>query len=84
MMGNKRKGYRHLYQCEECGVRRMVSWRERNRAAIPRCNGCGSARMELVSEDAKEDLARLNRERVTGPGGSVGAATENVYRRKVR
>jgi len=32
---------------------------------------CGSARLELVSEEAKDDRARLNRERIAGTGGSL-------------
>jgi uncharacterized Zn finger protein len=74
-MGNPRKGRSYLFKCEECGERRFVTAQERNRAAIPRCMGCGSAHLELVSEDAKEDQARLNRERLTGTGGSLKLAS---------
>lgn len=70
-MSKERKGHRYLYECDECHVRRFVSWVEQNRAARPKCMACGSARLELVSDDAKEDRARLNRERLTGTGGSM-------------
>lgn len=66
---------KRLYECEECRVRRWVRWVELNRAARPKCMACGSTRLELVSEDAKKDRARLNRERLTGSGGSLELAS---------
>jgi len=75
-MAKERKGIRHLYECEECHARRFVSWVELNRAARPKCYGCGSSRLELVSEDAKEDRARLNSERITGTGGSLKLSSD--------
>jgi hypothetical protein len=62
---------KRLYECEECRERRFVAWVELNRAAKPKCLGCGSTRLELVSDDAKEDRQRLQRERVAGSGGSL-------------
>ena len=64
-MANKSKGMRRLYECDDCHTRRMVNWVELNRAAKPKCFNCGSTRLELCSEDAKKDQARLNTERLT-------------------
>lgn len=65
------KGIKRLYECDDCHERRFVAWVELNRAARPKCFGCGSTRLELVSEEAKDDRARLNRERIVGTGGSL-------------
>lgn len=62
---------KRLYECDDCHERRFVAWVELNRAAKPRCMKCGATRLELVSEDAKNDRARLNQERLTGTGGSL-------------
>lgn len=62
---------KRLYECEDCRERRFVAWVELNRAAKPRCFKCGSTRLELVSEEAKTDRARLQQERVAGSGGSL-------------
>ena len=73
-MTEKRSGRqvnRRLYECQECHERRMVPWVELNRAARPKCYGCGSTRLELVSEEAKKDQARLQQERVAGTGGAL-------------
>jgi len=64
------KGLKRLYECEECHARRMVAWVELNRAAKPKCSACGCTRLELVSEEAKKDLARLNHERLVNRHGS--------------
>lgn len=66
---------KRLYECEDCHTRRFVPWVELNRAARPRCYGCGSTRLELVSEEAKEDRCRLQQERVIGTGGSLKMAS---------
>ena len=74
---------RRLYECDDCHERRMVSWIELNRAAKPKCMGCGSTRLELVSEDAKKDRQRLQEERLTGSGGSLelaSTARDNKHR----
>jgi len=86
-MNKERKGLRYLYECDDCHARRFVSWVEQNRAAKPRCMGCGSTRLELVSDDAKEDRARLNAERITGTGGSLilsGDCERRAARRAVK
>lgn len=57
---------RRKYRCEECGEESFRHWVERNRAARMRCLGCGSARLELVSEEAKKDAASLQAVRVAG------------------
>lgn len=54
------------YKCGECGVESWHHWIERNRAARLRCTACGSARMELVSEAAKEETATASTVRVKG------------------
>jgi hypothetical protein len=45
--------------------------------------GCGSVRLELVTEEAKEERANLNQERIAGTGGSLKLANENNQRHKV-
>lgn len=63
-----------LYECEECHERRMVRWVELNRASRPKCMGCGSIRLELVSDEAKKDAQRLQEQRLIGSGGSLELA----------
>lgn len=60
-----RRGSRK-YRCEECKTTSFHHWIELNRAARMRCPGCGSARLELVSEEAKKDAAELNDVRAGG------------------
>ena len=67
---------KRLYRCDDCGERRFVSWVELNRAAKPRCYKCGSTRLDLVSEEARQDQARLNTQRLIGTGGSLHLASE--------
>lgn len=74
---------KRLYECAECKARRFVPWVELNRAARPRCYACGSAQLELVSEEAKEDRRRLQRERVVGTGGSLHLANSATRRGKI-
>jgi len=69
------KGFKRLFECDDCKTRKFVPWVELNRAAKPRCYICGSTRLELVSEEAKDDRARLNRERIAGTGGSLKLAS---------
>lgn len=66
---------KRLYKCEECYERRFIAWVELNRASKPRCMKCGSTRLELVSDEAKDDRARLNQERLAGTVGSLKLAT---------
>ena len=54
------------YRCGECKAESFHHWIERNRAARMRCPGCGSARLELVTKEAKEEAADLQRVRVEG------------------
>ena len=62
---------KRLYECQDCHERRMVPWVELNRAARPKCYGCGSIHLELVSPEAIKDMHRLQAERLTGTGGSL-------------
>lgn len=71
MSTKPRQGRRYLYECEDCRSRRFVNWVEQVRAAKPKCYGCGSTRLELVSDDARKDQARLNQKRIIGTGGSL-------------
>ena len=82
MANSTKQPTKRLYECDECHTRRFVPWVELNRAARPTCTACGSARLELVSEDATNDRARLNRERLTGSGGSLKLANsvQNPHR----
>jgi hypothetical protein len=75
-MAGSKQITKRLYECDDCHERRFVAWVELNRAARPRCYGCGSQRLELVSEDAKDDRARLNRQRIVGSGGSLELSKE--------
>ena len=85
MANSTKQPTKRLYECDECHARRFVPWVELNRAARPTCAACGSARLELVSEDAKNDRARLNRERLTGSGGSLElTGSAKNYHRNVR
>lgn len=75
-MGFKyRKGYRK-YRCEECKAESFHHWVEKNRAARIRCPGCGSARLEAVTREAKEEEIIGNLNRVEGeverPGVVLG------------
>ena len=70
-MGTKPKGIKRLYECDDCHERRFVAWIELNRAAKPKCQRCGCTRLELVSDEAKDDRARLKRERIKGTHGSM-------------
>ena len=45
------------YRCGECKFESYHHWIELNRAARLRCPACGSARMELVTKEAKDDQA---------------------------
>lgn len=76
---------RRMYECQDCHAKRMVPWVELNRAARPKCYGCGSTRLELVSDEAKADQSRLQRERVAGTGGNLilSNTEENTPHRKV-
>lgn len=67
---------KRLFECEDCKGRRFVSWVELNRAAKPRCMACGSTRLELVNDDAKDDRARLQQHRLAGTGGSLRLASD--------
>lgn len=80
-----RRGLRHLFECEDCHTRRMVAWVERTRAAKPRCYSCGSTRLEIVSEEARDDIARLNRERLSGATSSLvlSKSIERADRKRV-
>lgn len=48
------------YKCLDCeskgkSVTRYVGYKEATRASRPRCNGCGSTRLELIPKKNKED-----------------------------
>ncbi len=70
-----RRGSR-LYECDECHERRYVAKIELDRAARPRCDKCGSTRLELVTEAGKNDMLNMQRQRVTGAGGSLILSTQ--------
>lgn len=46
---------RRLYECRDCKARTWFHWVELNRAARIRCGGCGSAAVEPVTAEAKEE-----------------------------
>lgn len=76
-----KKGSR-LYECGECKARSIHHWIELNRAARLKCPACGSARMELVSKEAKADARSLQGIRVAGGTASTTLPHE-TFRRKV-
>lgn len=63
---------KRLYQCDDCKSRRFVDRIELDRAARPRCHGCGSTRLELVSDDGREEQVMMSSARVSG---SIGAGS---------
>lgn len=65
-----------LFRCEDCGAKRFVTPRELNRAAKPRCHGCGSTRLEVQSDVAKEDLAALASIVASGGTRSMGGRAD--------
>ena len=54
------------YKCGECGAESFHHWIELNRAARLRCPGCGSARMELVTQEARKEAAAAMDNQVFG------------------
>lgn len=64
------------YRCGECGEAQFKHWVERNRAKRLTCIACGSARMELTSDEAKRDAARLG-DIVVG-GGTPSAPRQEI------
>lgn len=71
MSDQSRQVVNRLFECEDCHERRFVRFIELNRASKPRCFKCGSTKLELVSDDAKDDRARLNAERLSGTEWAV-------------
>jgi hypothetical protein len=67
----KRSNGKRLYQCDECKARRYVHWVELNRSGKPRCNGCGSTRLEMCSNEAHEEMQIRQERRLQGEGGSL-------------
>lgn len=53
------KNIKRLHECSDCHARRFVTFLEHNRAGRPKCYGCGSTRLELVSQEGKEEVANL-------------------------
>lgn len=74
------KGIRkkRLYQCDECKSRRFVSRIELDRAAKPKCNGCGSSRLEIVSDEGRDEEIARSHARVTGDF-AAGSAIPGGY-----
>ena len=59
------------YRCEDCACEQTISRQERDRAARPRCCGCGSPRIEPVTAEAKRDIIFGNRNLVEGEKSGV-------------
>jgi DNA-directed RNA polymerase subunit RPC12/RpoP len=57
---------RRCYVCDECKAKSYFHWTATLRAARIRCTSCGSARLELKSEAAKEERARVGGARALG------------------
>lgn len=74
---SKAKGNgKRLYQCDDCKDRRFVHWVELNRASRPRCNKCGSTRLEIVSDDAYDEMLNRQSRRIGGDGGSLVVSSD--------
>ena len=71
------------YRCEECQAESFHHWIELNRAARLRCPACGSARMEMVAREAKEDAASLQQVRVEGHRDMTLPSDTHNSKRKV-
>lgn len=69
-----------LHECEDCHTRRYVAVIELNRAAKPRCYRCGSTKLEMIGEEAKEQ--RLNQSLATGIRSHAGHYTSRPGRRR--
>lgn len=54
---------RRCYVCDECKAKSYYHWTATIRAARIRCTSCGSARLELKSEKAKDEQRELQHNR---------------------
>lgn len=63
------------YVCDECKAESFHHWIERNRAARMRCPACGSARLELVTKEGKDEAAQAQRNRVLGNRNTTASTT---------
>jgi hypothetical protein len=54
-----------VYECQECHAKCKLKWVELIRAAGPKCKKCGSTKLELISEEARNDQIRLYSERLS-------------------
>lgn len=43
------------YRCGACGNEQFIHWKELNRRSRPRCTGCGSYNLEIVTKEGKEE-----------------------------
>ncbi len=78
----KKQPTKRLYECDDCKHHQMVAWVELNRAAKPACQVCGCTRLELVSEQAKEDRCREQAMRVQGEHSSMKLGSHAKKRKK--
>ena len=60
------------HRCEDCGHEGFEHWIQRNRAAGIKCPGCGSRRYNLVTQEAKDDVAGLRAFKKNIPDGGSG------------
>lgn len=72
---------RRKYRCGECKTETFHHWIALNRAGRLRCPGCGSARMELVSTEAKNEAAERQQVRVAGGTPSTTLPLERRNRK---
>ena len=54
------------YRCDDCKQENFFHWKEFNRAARPRCLGCGCSRLEIVSTEGKKEQILNNQTRLQG------------------
>ena len=64
-MGFKGAQNRFKYECQECGAMQMIPRRAFDRRSRPRCSGCGSIALSLVSKEAKRRVMDMTGEAKT-------------------
>lgn len=76
----RRRGQKK-YRCGGCNTESFHHWIELNRAARLRCPACGSARMELVTPEARREAADAQAVRVEGGTPSTTLPPEHPRRK---
>ena len=83
-MSTKGKGFWRVYRCADCERRQIVRPRQLNSRFRLRCEGCGSAQMEPIAEDAIEERAFKNRVVVGQEETGLIESTELRFQKRAR